>query len=389
MNSPLTRFSSAAGPLELVRYPPRHQHKSLQAWDSADELLISEGLSRVGQQRPLLIINDDFGALGCAFAAFDPLWISDSEIARRALNTNLHRNDLPAVRVQDCLTPVDEVPAVVLLKIPRSLALLEYQLRKLALVLSPETIVIAGGKVKAITRSVLELFGAILGPATTSLATRKSRLIYCQPSADLIKGATASDGASYWACELPGGQTLQLENLPAVFSRQSLDIGARVLLQSMKPDTAAHIIDLGCGNGVLGINALALNPQISVTFTDESYMAVESARRNVRQNFPERITQCNFLIDNCLETFLQQPDRQPVETIYCNPPFHQHNTITDHIAWQMFHDARDALLPGGQLVIVANRHLDYLRTLRRLFGRAELVEGQHKFVVIRAIRARS
>jgi len=35
-----TEFSMAERQFTLIRYPEKHQHKSLQAWDSADELLI-------------------------------------------------------------------------------------------------------------------------------------------------------------------------------------------------------------------------------------------------------------------------------------------------------------------------------------------------------------
>ena len=55
--------------------------------------------------------------------------------------------------------------------------------------------------------------------------------------------------------------------------------------------------------------------------------------------------------------------RDPV--VLCNPPFHQAQAVTDHIAWQMFKQAKDTLKEGGELRIIGNRHLDYHDKLNR------------------------
>ena len=65
----------------------------------------------------------------------------------------------------------------------------------------------------------------------------------------------------------------------------------------------------------------------------------------------------------------------------CNPPFHQQNVITDHIAWQMFIDSRDLLVRGGHLVVVGNRHLGYHIKLKKLFGGVDILASDKKFVI--------
>ena len=60
-----------------------------------------------------------------------------------------------------------------LIKIPRTLALLEHQLRQLRDVVTPETVIIAGARAKDIHTSTLQLFERILGPTKTSLAWKK------------------------------------------------------------------------------------------------------------------------------------------------------------------------------------------------------------------------
>ncbi|GEA07536.1 ribosomal RNA large subunit methyltransferase G [Alteromonas sp. KUL42] len=396
-----TEFLFADRQLSLIRYPQKHQHVSLQAWDSADELIIeyienlqSESAVAITQDSPLAIYNDDFGTLGCWFSYLKPLWISDSYIATRSLKENLAGNALldnasdhasfEPVTVLTSVQPLplnsNQTPSVVVIKVPRALALLEQQLIDLQPYLTTQTRVIAAGKVKSITKSVLALFEKYIGETTTSLAKKKSRLIFSTPRQD--KKQHTSPYPTRWECKGTSGVALTLDNLANVFSRQSLDIGARIMLEHMTVSSNDVVVDLGCGNGVLGVNALAIAPDCKVIFVDESYMALESARLNVLNNFPDKIGQCEFVASNCLENLIAREPRPKVTKVLCNPPFHQQNVITDHIAWQMFNDARELLMKSGHLVVVGNRHLDYHIKLKKLFGGAKVLASDKKFVIL-------
>ena len=390
-----TQFSFLSRQLELVRYPQDKQHKSLQAWDSADELLIEHVTLNVPAEQQLQcnIFNDDFGALGCWFADKTPLWISDSHIAHRSLAINLARNGLTPEITDHCVTaPVDArsslsalpaAPSLVMLKIPRTLALLEHQLIDIARVMTPQTVIVASGKIKSVTSSVLALFEKYIGTTTTSLAKKKSRLIFA--AAERQHSALSSPYPSRWDCRLPSGRTITMVNHANVFSRQSLDIGARFMLEHMQVADNDTVVDLGCGNGVLGLNALDMAPGARVHFVDESYMALASAKESVAANFPQRLADCHFHISNCLESLLDLPPFA-VNKVLCNPPFHQQNAITDHIAWQMFTESRALLAKGGHLVVVGNRHLDYHTKLKRLFGGVKNLASQKKFVILGAAK---
>jgi 23S rRNA (guanine1835-N2)-methyltransferase len=393
-----TEFILADRQFTLIRYPEKHQHVSLQAWDSADELLINHveaALSDKPLDGPMVIFNDDFGAIGCWFTHYNPIWISDSYIALRSLRENLALNKVtPEVTADGAITsPVQSLtsveslhistpraPAMILIKVPRTLALLEQQLIDIKRVATANTRIIAAGKAKNITRTVLSLFEKILGITTTSLAKKKSRLIFCE--LDETKADVPSPYPTTWPCTLPTGQTVQLANLANVFSRQSLDIGARIMLPHMTVSSNDIVVDLGCGNGVLGLQALSMAPDCKVIFVDESFMAVESARHNVLTNFPDKIDQCEFIASNCLEALLERSDRPAVTKVLCNPPFHQQNAITDHIAWQMFQDARELLVRSGHLIVVGNRHLEYHIKLKRLFGGTNIIASDNKFVIL-------
>jgi len=384
MNTSLTLLDKN---LQLIRYPQALQHPSWQAWDAADEYLIEhveQNITNLGN-KSIRIYNDDFGVLACWFAAVKPKWISDSYVASQSCLLNLAQNQLEVdkLRMYDSVSPVESSCDVVLLKVPKTSAFLEQQLIDLQNYVTPHTQVIAAGKATLIQKSTLALFEKYLGPTTTSLAKKKARLIFCQPTAD--KSHT-SPYPTVWHTETP---RLEISNLANVFARQQLDIGARFMLQHLSaiPSFADQtLVDLGCGNGVLGLHILHKNKQAKVVFVDESHMAVASAKHNVSTNLPEQFGQAEFLVNNCLDDFFRKSAMTEIDTIICNPPFHQQNTITDHIAWQMFKDAKGVLKKGGQLYVVGNRHLDYPNKLKRLFSKVTMVATDRKFSILAATK---
>ncbi|MDM7861713.1 methyltransferase [Alteromonas sp. ASW11-36] len=379
--------------LELRRYPAHNQHKSLQAWDSADTLITAHVIdsNNVTSTANIALLNDEFGALAALVSAALPnthLYShSDSWISAKATAENLVRNQLDTqIDYIDSLAPLVQCDAV-LLKIPRSLALLEWQLSLLNQSLPAGTPIIAGAKVTALTPSVFKLFERYCGTVTTSLAHKKSRLLFAQTQT----GDTPTKyPTQFTTTAAETGTELTLVNHANVFSRQSLDIGARVMLQhlpELDANSDIHLIDLGCGNGVLGLAMLARYPNIKVSFVDESHMALASAQASVVANMPDSLKRCQFIASNCLETFTQGECGQ-VQLVLCNPPFHQQNTLTEHIARQMFKDAYKHLGSGGELRVVANRHLPYGQTLKHRFGGFSVLASERKFVILSAIKRR-
>ena len=138
--------------------------------------------------------------------------------------------------------------------------------------------------------------------------------------------------------------------------------------------------DLGCGNGVLGIACALANPEAQLTLVDESYMAVQSAAENWQAALGERAVEIR-----AGDGLAAQPE-DSLEIVLCNPPFHQQQVVGDFLAWRMFQQARAALVKGGELWIVGNRHLGYHAKLARLFRGVEQVAATPKFVVLKAIK---
>jgi 16S rRNA (guanine1207-N2)-methyltransferase len=70
----------------------------------------------------------------------------------------------------------------------------------------------------------------------------------------------------------------------SVFSKKRVDLGTRLLIDTMVlPETGA-VLDVGCGYGAVGIVAAASNSQLHVIMTDVNMRAVHLARQNVKIN---------------------------------------------------------------------------------------------------------
>ncbi len=362
--------------LDLIRQPDQ-ANDPLQAFDAADEYL----LAHLHEQAPdascrVLVLNDSFGALAASLAGQLAVTSSgDSHLAHLALEKNLARNG----------KPFDSVPFVpasepwqgpfdrVLVRVPKTLALLEEQLIRLQGHLAPGAQVVAGAMIKHLPRAAGELMEKYIGPVQASLAQRKARLLTASVT---DRPAACSPYPSRYQLETPA---LELVNHANVFCRDGLDIGTRAFLPHLPRNLGqARVADLGCGNGVLAIASALANPEAHYTLVDESYMAVQSARENWQAALGERPA-LMLAADG-----LAGVEKQSLDVVLCNPPFHQQQVVGDFLAWRMFQQAREALVVGGALYIVGNRHLGYHSKLARLFRGVEQVAATPKFVILKA-----
>ena len=367
--------------LFLDRFPTGQVNRSLQAWDAADEYIVSyleqQGLNNSKQK--ILIFNDNFGAIACNLTDHQVFCVNDSFLSHQGIELNLEQNGLSNENVT-LLSSLDELPSdisLVLYKIPKSKGLLCQQLSDIKQKFSKEVIFIASDRAKEIHSSTLKVFEQYLGTTKTSLAVKKARLVLCQ--LDNEKPAHANFPTS-WPLE---NTNFTLHNHANVYAREKLDIGARYFMENLPTISAGtHVIDLGCGNGVIGLHVLSKQPQAHVHFIDESYMAIESAKLNIAENLPSATEQCQFQVNDCLTSV----EGGSVDLVLCNPPFHQQTATTDHIAWQMFKDSHRVLKKGGELRIIGNRQLGYHIKLKRIFGNETLIASNDKFVTISAIK---
>ena len=243
-------ISIPQGHFVLNRLPLRRR-ELLRAWDAADEYLLNyltEAELPAANAR-ILIVNDSFGALAVALHAYKPLAWSDSYLGQEATRRNLAANALPMddVGLVTSLDTPEGIFDLVLIKAPKTLALLEDELLRLGSHIQSTTRIIVGGMAKVLTASTWRLLEKTLGPTSTSLAWKKARLIFVTPDC-----ALEPPDNPYPVRYKLEGTDFMIANHANVFSRDSLDIGTRFFLGHLpKWSDARDIIDLGCGNGVV------------------------------------------------------------------------------------------------------------------------------------------
>ncbi len=371
-------FNVGDGTFELHRFPQRPR-ELLRAWDAADEYLLDYLAENdlPDKNGNVLIVNDTFGALAVALSHYRPHALSDSYLSQQATRCNLIANNLPeqSVKLLNSLEKLEGAFDLVLIKAPKTLALLEDELIRLRPHLTPSSKVILAGMVKTMSPSIWKLLERLVGPTTTSLAKKKARLVFAAPESGRV--VPVNPYPVYYRLE---NTDYLICNHANVFSRDSLDIGTRFFLQHLptRPDVT-DIIDLGCGNGLVGLVAGERNPVATIHFVDESFMAVASAKENFNRAFGQN-REATFCVGDGLTDFALDS----ADLIFCNPPFHQQNSIGDQIAISMFQQSSRVLRNGGELWVIGNRHLNYHIQLDRLFGAHSVVASNSKFIILMA-----
>lgn len=128
-----------------------------------------------------------------------------------------------------------------------------------------------------------------------------------------------------------------------VFSKDGLDFGSRLLLESIPLDEVGDkVLDMGCGYGVLGI---VLNKIVfcHVDMCDVNFRALHLARRNIKENH------CNFIDvfeSNCFENV-----NSKYSAIITNPPIRAGKKIVYDIVM----NAKSYLYNNGKLFLVIRK----------------------------------
>lgn len=350
---------------KVIKFNPIEGYRK---WDASDELLLNEDISG-----KTLVINDNYGALSCGIDG-EVLSYSHSFLKRQEINDTLNLNNKNITIITDVNELPDSVDNVVL-KLPKSIDLLEYYL----VLLSQKYVganFIACGMVKYMPISMVRLTENYFNSVKTSLAKKKARLIYGKV-ADNCKNPESFpieyqlDGKLKERDKSRIPEDFNIMSYPGVFSYKSLDLGTRFIIPHIPSESNGTIIDLGCGSGIIGLIAKARNPEADVYLTDESYLAIESAKLTFKRNGMEG----NFIVEDKLGGF----KKNFANLIICNPPFHQDSKVLTETAIKMFKEAKKVLKPGGRFLVVANRHLGYHKHIRQVFHNMKIIDKNDKF----------
>ncbi|MFP3897088.1 MAG: methyltransferase [Anaerolineales bacterium] len=164
---------------------------------------------------------------------------------------------------------------------------------------------------------------------------------------------------------------------PGVFSWKDLDAGTRLLLETIHIRRTDHILDIGCGYGIIGICAARQATRGSATLVDVNVLACDCAQKNVAANDIDRARVV-------LGDVLPPSPQKTFSLVLSNPPFHTGNDVARGTARAFIHKAFKSLRPKGRLVLVANRFLPYDDTIQEVFGSVKILRQTSRYHVMEA-----
>jgi 16S rRNA (guanine1207-N2)-methyltransferase len=172
------------------------------------------------------------------------------------------------------------------------------------------------------------------------------------------------------------GESRPWISYPGIFAAGRLDGGTALLLGAMPTlPGKAHVLDYGCGSGLVGAAALALRPDIFLDVLDTDAVALEAVHEN--------IDGARLIAGACLA----DTGRRAYDAILSNPPLHQGFAEDHALLQQLVTDSPARLTPGGVLQIVVQHRLPLDRLFAEHFTRAETIADDGRYRVWRATRA--
>lgn len=384
-------LAAAAAFCETLSREPDFDAPELQAYDAADLLLLAAARAGSGAWRGnagseggrLVVIGDRHGALTLGAAQLlDAREIrvhQDPLLHERALDSNAERLQLAAEYSRH---PLGEEllcgVRCVLIQLPRSLAELDELAWHIARWADPTVTVFAGGRDKHMSRRMNDVLARYFTEVTAGRGWRKARVLTARGARPAH--ALGDPRFPVWADD--SELNFRLASYGATFGGSALDHGSRLLLRTLREYQPNHdprrIVDLGCGNGVLGVFAALRWQDAEVIASDQSAAAVAATALTARAaGVADRV---RVVRADATESVPQGW----ADLLLLNPPFHAGATVHAGVGQRLIRSCATALAPGGELRLVYNSQLNYRALVGRVVGPTEQLARDTKFTVVRA-----
>ncbi|MGQ0635346.1 MAG: class I SAM-dependent methyltransferase [Planctomycetaceae bacterium] len=184
-----------------------------------------------------------------------------------------------------------------------------------------------------------------------------------------------------FACEFAvrdRDRLIKVVSRPGVFSHRSLDAGARALINLMEVGSGDRVLDLGCGSGAVGFAAALRAENVEVVAVDSNARAAQCTIRGAALNHLENVT---VLLNAEGDTGVPET----FDLVLGNPPYYSDYQI----AAIFLNAARQALKPGGRVLMVTKTPAWFEEQMPALFTGVQTIPHKAYFVVLGMLRPRA
>ncbi len=245
----------------------------------------------------------------------------------------------------------------------------------------------AKGEARALVARAVDLAGQVIvdGQKTEgidSLYREMRQRAECSPAYSKGHGKTfvvraAKSSFEDWAQS--GARTENKDGfltVPGVFSADAIDPGSALLVQALPHKLGRRLADFGAGWGYVASELLKRDGIETIDLVEADHAALECAKANVSD------PRARF---HWADATRWKPEAA-LDVIVMNPPFHEGRKGAPELGQLFIRNAAACLVPGGRLLMVANRHLPYEQTLAASFREVSEIGGDGRFKIFAASR---
>ena len=175
------------------------------------------------------------------------------------------------------------------------------------------------------------------------------------------------------------GVDFSLESDNGVFSKNELDKGSELLIETLLPiNLGENVLDIGCGIGVIGLTLAYFTPSLNVCLTDVNTRALSLCNANANTlKLSQRVT--------ILQSDIYQKIEGKFTSIVSNPPIRAGKKVT----YEIYRGALEHLVDSGSLYIVVRKNQgapSVKSYLEELFGNVALLARDKGYWILKATK---
>lgn len=157
-----------------------------------------------------------------------------------------------------------------------------------------------------------------------------------------------------------------------VFSKNRVDYGTNILLNSLEDFYGQKVLDIGCGVGVIGLAIAKRYPSTLVDLVDINERAISLAYTNALAN---NISNADVYISNLYENV-----KGVYDIILSNPPIRAGKTIVYKIVTEGYHHLNN---DGKMFIVIHKKHgaLSMEKQMVSVFGNCRTITKKNGFYI--------